>query len=220
MKRVSPRSPWDRGTPFAISDVCDLLASRQACNPRGSADAGLHTLAFHVFDAGAQVADSALVDHDHAALADAHPATERHQHALVLAGLQQGGRAVDGRGLPTAAERHLPTLRTRRAAFEGETFDVQVAGAPASANVRSKLQEPGRTTGPGLPVGEIGTEFGDAPLGQLAARAREHGVHGGEAVPGQLVEFVTEQQVVGVGAEWTTTDRCAARDDGSSAASR
>ena len=49
--------------------------------------------------AGAQVAHGALAQRQDAAEADAHPAAGRHQHAGVLARVEEGGGAVglDGR---------------------------------------------------------------------------------------------------------------------------
>ena len=49
--------------------------------------------------AGAQVADGALAQRQHAAEADAHPAAGRHEHAGVLAGVEdrRGAVGLDGR---------------------------------------------------------------------------------------------------------------------------
>ena len=75
--------------------------------------------------AGAQVAGGAGRQGQHAALADAHPAAERHLHAGVLAGLQQGGRAVDGDALAGPGEGDGAALPAGAVERDGEALQVQ-----------------------------------------------------------------------------------------------
>src|SRR3954471_11008272 len=113
-------------SPFRIdaaqgSDAEDAVAGR-------GGDAGLDAVAFDVYGAIAQVADGAGDQRDDAGLADTHPASERHLHADLLAGLEQRRRAVDLGGATTCAESNGAAFAANTVELDREPLHVQLAG--------------------------------------------------------------------------------------------
>src|SRR3954449_10823389 len=97
----------------------------------------------------AQVADGALAQRQHAAVADAHPAAARHEQARVLGGVQDRGRAV---GL----QRRAGLREGDGAALAGhedcrsEALGVEPLGDAGRRPVRlQRLQHPDRPARPG-----------------------------------------------------------------------
>src|SRR6478672_1528446 len=102
----------------------------------GGGDAGLHLLVgLSVLVAVAQVADRARDQGDRAGVADAHAAAVGHPDACLLAGLEDGGGAVDLDLLAGVAEGQRPALAALSPELEGEALDVQPVLEPGVGEV-------------------------------------------------------------------------------------
>ncbi len=151
--------------------------------------------------AGAQVADLAGEQGDEAALADAHAAAAGHDDAGVLAGLEDGGGAVDLDLAVGGLEGDQAALAAGPVEEHGgEPLDAQlvghVGGVPELGGGVEHLGRPADVGGAGAPVGDDGVEVlgtGEVDAALLAGdpvddpQARVLGAEGGQLRPEQRV---------------------------------
>src|SRR5436190_16672012 len=94
----------------SVMAICPHPSDIESAVTSSSGDAGLDVLVLGVLVAVAEVLHPALLQRDHAGVADAHAAAERHLDALGLARLHQGGGAVDVGFLAGGGEDDAPAL--------------------------------------------------------------------------------------------------------------
>src|ERR1700712_4642825 len=137
----------------AMSDLLDV-----ECAVAGSGgNSGLNSVALAVFVSVADVANVSRFEREHAALADPHPAPERHLDAHLLTGFQQRGGAVDLDRLVGAREGDGAALAALVGSRDDEALHVEVVllHACVGPHLLEGVQHRGRTTRPGgsvLPV--------------------------------------------------------------------
>src|SRR6478752_295251 len=170
---------------------------------RRSGDTGLDELPFiPVHLTGAQVTDLAGEQGDEAALADAHATTAGHDDAGVLAGFEDGSRAVDLDLAVGGLEGHEAALATGTVEqHRGEPFDAELVGhvrrLPQCGRCVEHLGRTADVCGAALPVGDHGVQV----VGPRQVDAAAFGGHPvDDAESGVLVaesgELLPEQGVV------------------------
>src|SRR5690349_7371183 len=92
---------------------------------RHGGDARLDAVAGFVLVAGAEVAHVTVVERQHARLADAHAAAERHLDPDLLAALEDRGGAVEFDALVRDREVNGAALAAFVGAIDGESLDAQ-----------------------------------------------------------------------------------------------
>src|SRR3954452_17357871 len=109
----------------------------------------------------AQVADGALAQRQHAAVADAHAAAARHEDAGLLGGIEDRGGPVGLERRPVPGEGDGPALagdHHRRP----EPLAVEAVAEPGGRPVRLQgLEHADRPAGPGRAPGQVGHQLGD-----------------------------------------------------------
>src|SRR3954452_367432 len=148
-----------RGSSRPVRSVVDVAGAG------GGADAGLDEDAVPGDGggdlAGAQVADGALAQGQHAAVADAHAAAAGHEDAGVLGGVEYGGGPVglDARaGFGEGDRAALAGDDDRGPEALGEEPVDDAGGAPV---LLQGLEHADRATRPGGALGEVGDQLGD-----------------------------------------------------------